>query len=100
MHQNNPDVCQEPTDAEAGDPCEVVWKKVKEGRVEAINAAKLWPQTQCGKQEEAMLSAKTLMMQKSAELEECQVIRKQLTMLKEFKASFLSGYTDGNDSEK
>ena len=61
---NNPDICQDPTDAEAGNPHEVVWKKVTEGRVEAINAVKSGQQTQRGKQEEAILSAKTSMMQK------------------------------------
>ena len=41
VYRNNPDICQDPTDAEAGNPHEVVWKKVTEGRVEAINTVKL-----------------------------------------------------------
>jgi hypothetical protein len=99
VHRNNPDVCKDPTDADAGAPREVVRKKAKEGRVEAINAAKSGPQTERGKQEEAMNSAKALMMQKTAEFEECQVVKEQLNMLKEFKESFLEGYNDG-DGEK
>ena len=85
--------------AAAGAPREVVQKKAKEGREEAINAAKSGPQTERGKQEEAMNSAKALMMQKTAEFEECQVVKEQLNMLKEFKESFLEGYNDG-DGEK
>jgi hypothetical protein len=64
VHWNNPDVCKDPTDADSGAPCEVVQKKAKEGRVEAMNAAKSGPQTERGKQEEAMNSANALMMQK------------------------------------
>ena len=48
-----------------------------------------------------MLTAKALMMQKSAELEECQVVKEQLNMLKEFKESFLSSKSaEGGDGEK
>jgi hypothetical protein len=98
VHRNNLDVCKDPTDAGAGAPREIIWKKMKEGRVEAINVAKSGPQTERGKQEEAMLTAKALMMQKSAELEECQVVKEQLNMLKEFKESFLSGKSAEDDN--
>ena len=41
------------------------------------------------------------MMQKNVELQECEVVKEQLMMLKEFKESFVSGWSkDGDDGEK
>ncbi len=48
-----------------------------------------------------MLAAKAAMMQKNVELQECEVVKEQLMMLKEFKALFVSGCNkDGDDGEK
>ena len=41
------------------------------------------------------------MMQKNVELQECEVVKEQLMMLKEFKELFVSVYSkDGDDGEK
>ncbi len=76
-------------------------KKVKEARSIAVEEAKSGPRTERGKHEDAMMAAKATMMQKNVELQECEVVKEQLMMLKEFKASFISGYNkDGDDGEK
>jgi hypothetical protein len=74
---------------------------VKEARSIAVEEAKAGPRTDRGKHEDAMMAAKATMMQKNVELQECEVVKEQLMMLKEFKASFVSGYSkDGDDGEK
>ena len=101
VHRHNPDVIPDPKDAPAGPPREVIRNKVKEARSIAVEEAKSGPRTERGKHEDAMLAAKAAMMQKNVELQECEVVKEQLMMLKEFKASFVSGYNkDGEDGKK
>jgi len=101
VHRNNPDVITDPKDAPSGDPRELIRKKVKEARSISVEEAKAGPRTERGKHEDAMMAAKATMMQKNVELQECEVVKEQLMMLKEFKASFVSGYSkDGDDGEK
>ena len=101
VHRNNPDVFQDPTDAPSGDTRESIRKKVKEARSISVEEAKSGPRSERGKHEDMMMAAKASMMQKSVELQECTVVKEQLMMLKEFKTSFVSGYSkDGDDGEK
>ncbi len=46
-----------------------------------------------------MIVAKAIMMQKNEELVECEVVKEQLNMLKDFKSSFICRY-NGDDGEK
>jgi hypothetical protein len=46
-----------------------------------------------------MIVAKATMMQQNEKLLECEMVKEQLNMLKDFKSSFISGY-DGDDGEK
>ncbi len=74
---------------------------MKEPRSITIKEAKSGPRTERGKHEDAMMAAKATMMTKNVELQECEVVKEQLMMLKEFKALFVSGYSkDGDDGEK
>lgn len=101
VHRNNPDVIPEATDAPSGDTRESIRKKAKEARSISVEEAKAGPRTERGKHEDAMMAAKATMMQKNVELQECEVVKEQLMMLKEFKTSFISGSSkDGNDGEK
>jgi hypothetical protein len=101
VHRNNPDVIRDPRDAPTGDSRESIRKKVAEARAVLIVDSKTGPKTDCGKHEEVMMAAKASMMQKNVELQECAVVKEQLMMLKEFKESFVRGYSkDGDDDEK
>ena len=101
VHRNNPDVIQDPRDAPSGDTRESIRKKVYEAREVSVEESKSGPKSERGKHEEAMMAAKASMMQKNVELQECEVVKEQLMMLKEFKESFVSGYSkDGDDGEK
>ena len=101
VHRNNPDVIQDPRDAPTGDSRESIRKKVTEARAVSIADSKNGPKTDRGKHEEMMMAAKASMMQKNVELQECEVVKEQLMMLKEFKQSFVSGCSkEGNDGDK
>jgi hypothetical protein len=101
LHQNNPDVIQDPSDAPSGDTRESIRKKVYEAKEVSVKESKSGPKSERGKHEEAMMAAKASMMQKNVELQECKVVKEQLMMLKEFKESFVSGSSkDGDDGEK
>jgi hypothetical protein len=58
VHQNNPDVIQDPRDAPSGDTRESIRKKVCEGRAVSIKESKSGPKSERGKHEEAMMAAK------------------------------------------
>ena len=101
VHRHNPDVIPDPKDAPGGETRESIRKKVKETRAISVEEEKSGPKTERGKHEEAMMAAKATMMQKNVELQECEVVKEQLMMLKEFKTSFVSEYSkDGDDGEK
>jgi hypothetical protein len=99
IHQNNPDIITNPHDAPAEASHDEIWAKLKEAWVQSVKDAKSAPQTKCGKHEERMIVAKAIMMQKNEELVECEVVKEQLNMLKDFKSSFICRY-NGDDGEK